>query len=384
MEHRKRSAGCITKKTGDSYAVWFPPSQSFVLLKSPAYEAFTGIEKGESDEEILSSIAEQTGAGESEIRSFIKELRAGFEALMDPSNLPYISPQVSDKFNHCIFSHFAVRYYRINGISFRLAFGSDELFQQFDPILAHLHIDSIEDTDFSLDLFFQDGLYLFRIYGIVIEAFLPKHLNYLKGAVFKKIAGLIYSIPEENWMASFHASSISDGKSAILFSAKPGSGKSTIAALLQTHGYLMLSDDFITLDTIKEHVWHLPLALSVKKGSLKILSKDYPQLNTSSAQKTLSGKHVHYLEPFKNREIHDSSFPVKAIVFICYSPETPILIEELSPEDALLSLLEETWVNPVAENVQQFLNWFEDKKCIRISYSDYKLVLEELEGIFKS
>ena len=383
MGNKKWAKPCVIKKIGKSFAIWFPPSQSFVLLKSPAIEILRGFEQGKSEIKIISELIQKTGSNEIEIQNFLKEVLSGFDALMDSENLPYTSPEIEEEINHFTFSNYAVKFYRINGKSFRIIFGDEILLQHFDQLFSHLQIESCEDTDFNLEIFLHKNVYLFCQFGSVIEAFRPEQIHYLKGAVLKKIAGLIYAINEENWMASFHASAICDGKNAILFSAKPGGGKSTIAALLQARGYFLLSDDFIALDNQLEHVWNMPMALTIKKGSLKILSSYYPKLNYSVSQITATGKNVHYLIPKKQESVTGFSFPLKLIVFIRYSKEIQFLVEKISPEEALIGLLEETWVNPTSKNIKQFLNWFSRQQYVRITYSDSNLVFDELDKILK-
>jgi hypothetical protein len=384
MEHVKRIDLSVVKKTGISHTLWFPPSQSFVLLKGPAYKAFQLIQKGEPNEKIIPILARQTNSPENEILSFLTDLRTQFEKLMDPANLPYKPLPVEEEMNHYSYVVFAQKFYRIKGIIFGFTYGSSEFLLQIHPLLAHLSIEDPGKIDYSIEVFARNEFLFFRLNGKLVEHFRTEHMHYLKGAVSKKMTGLIYSVPEDGWMATLHASAVSDGKSAILFSAQPGSGKSTVAALLQAQGYLLLSDDIIALDKEKEEIWQMPMALSVKEGSVKLLSEYYPQLNDTPLQRAPTGKKVRYLPPLKNIEAGKNSFPVKTIIFIRYSPDVPFLLEKVKPEEALMSLLAETWVNPEKENVARFLEWFGTMKCIRITYSDHEKLFAEIKKQFKS
>jgi hypothetical protein len=383
MKHLSLTEKCVVKKTGDGHTVWFPPSQSFVFLKFPAYEAFKLMEEGKGNRAIIESLMQLIRTPENEIRDFIIQLRLEFDRLMNPGNLKYKPIEFSDELKHYTFTPFRIKNYIIKGVSFQFIYENNELFQQFDSLLSHLSVDISVKTHYIFEFFTTKNVLAFRLNGKLIEHFSSDHLHYLKGAVLKKIAGLIYTVSDDEWMASFHASAVSDGKNAILFSAQPGGGKSTVAALLQSKGYLLLSDDFITMDNQKEHVWQMPYALSVKEGSVKLLSKEYPQLKVSSLQTTLSGKQVNYLPPRTNLSVKASSFPVKYIIFIQYSPDINFLLEKIEKEEAIMSLLAETWVNPQRSNVQQFLNWFEHLECIRLTYSDHEKLFEEITKRFK-
>jgi hypothetical protein len=384
MTHPGWSEKCVLKKTGDGYTAWFSPTQSFVFLKGPAYDVFQLMEQGEENEAIIKILKQRPESSEDEIYQFVTELRSDFEQLMNPANIQYKCPSDPGNLQTYIFEHFTEKFYLIKGISFHFVYGNREIFQQFDPALSHLSMDNKEKTDFIIEIFSSGNLLVFRLNGRLIEHFDSNHIHFLQGAVLKKLAGLLYNIPDDDWMASLHASAISNGKSAILFSAKPGNGKSTVAALLQARGYLLLSDDFITLDNRKEHVWQMPLAISVKEGSLKLLSNEYPRLKESSTQSTPAGKHVNYLSPKTNSAIKASSFPVKYIIFIKYSPEITFLCEKIKKEEAIMNLLAETWVNPNRKNVQQFLNWFEAIDCFRLTYSDQEKLFEEIKKRFQT
>jgi hypothetical protein len=384
MGRFKGEEKCVVKKTGDSYTVWFPPSQSFVLLKGPAYDAFRLLENGGENETIITALKKQTGSPENEILDFLIEMRLGFDKLMNPANLPYIPLPVSDDLNHCTFSPFAIRNYLVNGSKFRFDFGSNELFQQFHPLISHLCFEEQSTPDFRIELFSKNKLVLFRLNGKLVEHFSTEYMHFLKGSVLKKMAGLIYSIPDHEWMASLHASAVSDGKRAILFTAQPGGGKSTIAALLQANGFSLLSDDFIMLDNKREKVWKIPLSVSVKEGSLNLLASRYPELKNMSSHSGPSGKQVYYLTPIETPGNPGTSYPVKTIVFIQYSRDVTFKMEKVKAEEALMSLLAETWVNPNSKNVKQFLEWAERLDYYRLTYSDHNKALEKISNLFRA
>ena len=375
---------CIVKKTGKSWTVWFAPSQSFVLLEEPAYEVFRRMQEGQNDHAIVKSIKKIGGIPEKEAQDFIAEIRSNNSFLMDPENRPYNTPTVPEAIHRAAFKDFETKFYRIQNLLFRVSFSSPVMKMQLHPLLSHLAVEGVEVPDFSLELISWGEFLVFRENGTVVEYFRKEHMHYLKGAVLKKIAGLLYSINETDWMATLHASAVSDGKTAILFSARPGGGKSTFAALLQANGFTLLADDFIAIDQFKSHVWPTPLASSVKEGSLAALTPWYPQLANLVPETSPTGKKGVYLPPRPSGNSFAQSFPVKAIVFIQYSPDIGLQLETPETEEALQTLLSETWVNPTKKNVESFLDWAVNMKFYRLWYSDFKAALKEITRIFES
>jgi hypothetical protein len=185
-------------------------------------------------------------------------------------------------------------------------------------------------------------------------------------------------------MITLHASGISNGKSSIIFPAQAGSGKSTLAALLQSNNFTIISDDFITIDRKFGFSYRLPAAISIKEGSVKILSQYYPELNDIVSQKASTAKIVRYLPLKNNLDGTENKFPVKAFVFVNYSPDEPFTISKVGKKEALKALLAETWVNPDRENVVEFFNWIDDKEFYRLKYSDNADAVQCISKLFSS
>jgi hypothetical protein len=350
------------------------------MLKGAAFDVFNSVRKGVNDDEIIRKLIIKSGSSEIVTKAFVDDLKNQFNKFIDPQNRSFL-PSNLEIWNDFSFRPFSVKTYQINTLSFSISYGSEDLFKQINPLIDHLSLENNKNTSNNLEIYENNGVLFLRENSIIIEYFETQHIHFLKGALLKKITGLAYSIHEENWMASLHASAITDGKSAILFSAKPGNGKSTIAALMQTEGYSLLSDDFILIDNKSLEVCPIPLATSIKEGSLKVLSSYYSELKGLTSVKSPNNKNVYYLKPAYRES---SSYPVKAIVFIKYSPEVPMILESPSLEESIQNLLAESWVNPNARNVKKFLNWAADMKFYRISYSSFPLVSEEIKRIFQS
>jgi len=83
---------------------------------------------------------------------------------------------------------------------------------------------------------------------------------------------VLYNNHEEDWLGLFHASTVSNGKEAIMCIGNSGSGKSTLAALLMGSGYELVTDDVSPMLSDNNLIYSYPGAISIKKGSFDSLA----------------------------------------------------------------------------------------------------------------
>ena len=202
-----------------------------------------------------------------------------------------------------------------------------------------------------------------------LASFKQDHAHFFSGAVSQLLYSQVHGMEYRQWMFTAHASGIEARGGSLLFSADSGQGKSTLAALLAAHGYNLLSDDLIALDT-RGKAYGLPSALSVKKGSINILAAHFPELANIQSEQSFSGKEVFYL-PVKNRIQPGTGYPVKAFVFVRYQPGAKLQFGETSKKEALQNLLKESWVNPQPEIIKAFFNWFGNTRFYHMVYDEW-------------
>ena len=196
-----------------------------------------------------------------------------------------------------------------------------------------------------------------------------------------KITELIHDKSEEEWLGVFHASAVSNKTESILFLGDSGNGKSTSLALLQANGFTCLADDFVPVDAKKQKVYSFPSAISIKKNSLETLLPLYPELENSAEYhfKKLN-KIVRYLPT--NNINHNLKQPCKALVFIKYQKESDLVINKISNIEAFEQLVPDSWLSPIQENVETFLNWFSKLPCYQLTYSDNSKMIKTVSKIF--
>lgn len=368
------------KQFKNSYAVWFKPSQTFLLLKKPAYDVLKQYSTGIETNQIINYCTKEYGHVERDISSFVSEIIQSIQFCNNPKNKPHISQTKLMKYNWNLPS-LPLRYtYLLNNKQFSIAFSNESLKQAIHPLYAHLTCTPSGNPNQKLECFEVDNMLIARLDGKIIEVIKRENIEYFTGGIKQLIYSLIYHIDYNEWLGMLHASGIAKNNKSILFSAASGSGKSTIAALLKAQGYTYLSDDLIGVDKSGK-AYPFPAAISIKEGAVKALSTYYPEIENMDVQTSFIGKKTRYLPVFDNCNVQ-SGFPVKAFVFVNYSTTKPFVFEEVDKEAALQLLLCETWVNPKTEFVTQFFNWIEETPFYRLQYSDNKQALQLIEKLF--
>ena len=192
----------------------------------------------------------------------------------------------------------------------------------------------------------------------------------------------IHQKEEKEWMGVFHASAVSNGKKSVLFLGDSGNGKSTSLALLQANGFTCLADDFVPIDIYNKEVYSFPASISIKKKSLETLLPLYPELENSAEYnfKRLN-KVVRYLKP--NNSDFLSHLPCKDLVFIKYKKNSDLKFDKIAKIEAFQQLVPDSWLSPIKENAEIFLDWFASLNCYQITYSENKKMIATVAKIFK-
>lgn len=379
---KKDTIVTVTKEIGESTAVWFAASRSFVLFEKPAWEVFDKYIHDLPVSEIIDYFICTYNATFEASQGFATEIIDGINRLNDPTNTVYQPPEVRVEYDNYSYPNFSEKYYLIGNTTVCFRYGNEWLMSCFHPTMAHLESNA-KSSDQLFEVFELNDLLIFRYNGKAVEVFAAENSHYLRGEVSQKLFGALYGIDDHDWMVTLHSAAVSDGKSAIIFPAQAGSGKSTLSAILQAHDFTVLSDDFNAINRMNGFVYRLPLAISVKEGSLKALAPFYPELAEIIPEKAVTGKVVRHLPVANNKPGLPTAFPVKAFVFVKYSEAEPFVFEEVDRREAIQTLLPETWVNPDPENVAQFFNWFDGISFYRLQYSDYHDALDAISLLFK-
>ena len=71
-------------------------------------------------------------------------------------------------------------------------------------------------------------------------------------------------------------------------------------------------------------------------------------------------------------------------MFIKYEKGAKMVCNKISKIDAFQQLVPDSWLSPIKENAQLFLDWFEALNCYQITYSNNNEMIQTVSKIFKN
>ena len=378
---------CLERKTGTlvcemdgAYVVWMASCNQYLRLEEPAYFVFTSYEKYGNLELAVSQCAGRYSIPEDECRQFVTEILDGVEAIEQAAMLRNYSLPDDEGLREKTFTPFSVRHYSINGKLLCFHFGTRLYEHYLHPLLQHLETETSLPHTPVFEIFGHNNRVILRANQQIKGIWGEDETHRLKGMAFLQILNTVYEKEDDDWMAIIHASAVTNGTKTIVFAARPGSGKSTIAALLQQKGFALVSDDFVPLERHTQQAFPFPAAMSVKEGATALLSAWYPWLyGQGELQQSITHKPVRYL-PVEGKTVPAQ---VKEIIFIKYDAASDFEMEQLSGTEALKMLLDETWTSPLPENAARFLNWYPSVSCYRLTYSNNEKALQSIINLFE-
>ena len=334
------------------------------------------------DQEAITQVCQQKfGHLEKNIPQFVEEIIQHILYYNHPGNAIEISRKSLVKEEINARSFLTPVNYRLGQKCITILYENENIKFAIHPLLAHLETDNRGKENHILECFEKENLVIVKYNGNIIEAFTKDKMEYYTGNVRQLMYSILYEKDFNDWMAMLHASGIVSKGQALLFSAESGSGKSTISAILKAKGYDYLGDDFIATD-VRGKAYPFPAAISVKQGSVKVLSGYYPELKKVETKETFIGKQVKYLPVHNINKESMKGAIVKAFVFVNYSKSDNFSFKQIDKRTALQSLLKETWVNPKPEFVTGFFEWIEKTEFYHLNYSNTDEALEVVNQIF--
>ncbi|MCG8901128.1 hypothetical protein G1K97_04625 [Tenacibaculum finnmarkense] len=369
----------LKKQVEGKTILWLQKKNQYIVVEPVVAQIITLLNNSVSNKEIARILADEISVPEQELIDFIQEIANNIlsEKKDDNSLKNNIILDVPQKFEY----HY---YYKMNTIIIKVSYLSDYEKYLVHPKFAHLEIDKPSETfneTHHYKVYSTEKHISFSIDNNIIDTWMLNEVHYFQGKFSMKIVEHIHRKEEAEWLGVFHASAISNGKESMLFLGDSGNGKSTSLALLQAKDFTCLADDFVPIDAEKKHIYSFPSAISIKKNSLPTLLPMYPELETSAEYNfERLGKIVRYLVP--NNTDYQQHLPCKALIFIKYEKDSDLQVDKISKLKAFEQLVPDSWLSPIAENADKFMNWFEKLPCYQLTYSDNKKMIDTVHKIF--
>jgi hypothetical protein len=368
-------------KVDDAYALWFSASRKFMMLEEPAFFVLKQIIKNKPIEEISQKCFYRYKNSIENSRQFVGDVNEITQQYINQDKIDIDEEiyQVGELKSETSF--YSVKTYFVGQFLLRIKYGDRGLEAVIHPLISQFEVKESEIVLHEFEIFRNSEKLFFIVDNEIIETLGSEETGYLKAAVLLKLMEILYGKRKDDWMLTLHAAAVTDGTRAIVFPAKAGSGKSTLSALLHAHGFQLLSDDFLAMDFNHQKIYPLPVAATIKEGSIDVLSPFYPELRQIPVEHAYTGKQVRYL-PVNRKFNPNEGYLAKHFVFITYLPDSPCLFNEVPKKLALQSLLEETWVNPTPSSVKEFFKWFDKTKFFELKYSETSDAIEVVSKLF--
>lgn len=370
----------ISVRYKDNYIVWFKNSRNFAWLKKPAYELMKMFVNGKSKKEMISYLTINYTVTSTVARNLVNDiiqrihqfdLPGLFEKVMPETELPHLEKV----------KPYSIKNYLLGNSSISIVYENQIFESIIHPLISHLETSEkeLERTNYEiLSIGEKIGL---RKDGSFLGIYTWEETHFLKGKFFMEMAGIAHNISEGEWLMAVHASGITNGKKAILLSAVPGGGKTTLSAILIKNGFQLVSDDFVPVDR-NIRAYPFPVAMSVKEGSVNTLMPYYPTLADKPLKQVTSEKKVRYLSGELNLVPLSGSYPFNEVVFVEYNPKFKCRLKKLSKAEGLIRILEQSYITPQKEFAGIFINWALKASFYKLTYSDNLNAIETLTIMF--
>lgn len=372
----------VKKKIGDLYLVWLQNSNLYFQLEEPAWFVFKRLTQNSKVEIVAEQFRTQYEIGNEESLEFVNAMHNRINEMNVPyESLAQMEPWI-EKVTKLKFEPYSAYRYQLASNVIYFTYETNWLERYIHPLITHLSTLNTSEKEISFELFTYKDQVVFRLNNQVKGIWDRDESNLTKGQIFIDLINLLHQKEEDDWLMTVHASAITNGLKTILFSAPSGSGKTTMAALLQTQGYHLISDDFVPFDKHSQNAYPFPIAMSIKEGSMDLLTRHYPSLEEGQLHYISSEKKVRYL-PIENKKMK-MIFPVKEIIFVKYDQSINFKLEKIEPLEAFKLLLEQIWVPPSPDNVEILFEKIFQFSYYQLTYSDNSKALQAIKQLFEN
>lgn len=369
----------ISRALDGKIFLWLSGLNKYIVTEHPFDRIIEQVYTGKNLKQIQDYCMVEFGYTEKNANLTIQKIKLSLEEIQKEANRnehkrPRKLSSIPETFNYR-------RYYLINDSLFLFEFENAKIEYLIHPKLAHLEIKETAEFNHHFQVF-KTGTELSLVINGQITGSWPKEMeHFMTGKVSMEILQKIYGNQENDWMAVFHASAISDENKCILFLGDSGNGKSTTAAILMSNDLHLVADDFVPVDAQRGNVFNFPAALSVKKKALDLLIPFYPQLELAK-EFTYAGmdKTVRYLPALSQTE----KFPCKALIFVKYKSDAGFMFGQITKEEAFRQLIPDSWISPLPANASFFLDWFSELPCYQMTYSNNQKMVTAIKNMFRN
>jgi hypothetical protein len=361
----------ITKKIGSKHIVWFEKSNYWVQFEEPAWFVKKMLLSRTDRQSIAIKFSKKYNVDEQKSYDFISCIDKIVPDISSPTQNSSQVLESSEDYARYSFLPYSTRYYKIFNSNFAISYDSRIAEYYLHPFIAHLEKEMVDKVDSVFEIFSYNSHNILRVKGCQGTEFVFSDFMQLKKRLLITLVNKIYNKNNDDWMTLVHASAVTDGTQTFLFSSTSGSGKSTMAALLQAKGLRVIADDFVPIDAKTKRPFSFPAAIAVREGAFPILGNLYANLENASFNRyEYAHSSVRYI-PTESKLFSNGVSPeVRKIIFIRYNSTVHCNFQQIDTGNALKLFHEQAWVSAKASNARAFINWFVKLKCYKLEYGN--------------
>jgi len=367
----------LSRKIHGVNILWFKNSNEYILLNDLNNSLLSSFIKSKDYSEFYTSI----NLLDTFTNEISKKLYSEFDQLL---NSLHSTPTqtTSSKLTDNSDSHFITVFYNFNNLIIKVSYQS-----LYEKSIIHPQFSYLADTSpnlkadctFSINSSSKE-LHLFKN-KTHLGTFPQNEYHLLQGKFAIELLCTLTETQESDWLGTFHASTISNNKEAVMLVGESGKGKSTLATILMANGYNLIADDFTPMMAKTQKIHHYPSAISIKTGSFHVLdSLSNKIIFSNNTLSNIKKGNLKYVVPNNNIE---KPIPCRKIILVAYNPNTKPSLKEISAEDILNILIPDSWISPEPENAEYFLNWLETCKFYKFTYHDANDAVSEFNNILE-
>ena len=249
------------------------------------------------------------------------------------------------------------RSYRIVGTTFRLTM-SPALDAIVHPVLIHLEAGMDAAADVILHVRETNG-------GcVILEGLMPVAWHPTPAMIVPTLKLLLrkLAVARLTYFMEIHAGAVLLDDNVLLLPGSAGRGKTTLTAALVRNGGSYFSDEIGLLEEDSLDVRPVPLAMTIKPGSIEPLLDLYPTLETFAEHLREDRQPVRYLPPLSESRCpaDQPARPAKWVVFPHYEAGSETVVSPLTEAQGLRRLLDESLVLPGmldCRKVERLVGW---------------------------
>ena len=181
-----------------------------------------------------------------------------------------------------------------------------------------------------------------------------------------------------------HAAVVERGGHALLITAPPGSGKSTLCAALASRGWRLLSDELALIRPEDGQIAPLPRPIGLKNESIAVIRRFAPEVFIGPLWRDTRKGIVAHMRPAQDavRRSEETALP-SWIIFLSYRAGSPAKLEPVKKSRALIRLAESAFNYGVLGELgfETTAHLTGSCSCYEFTYGNLDEAIEQLGGL---